>query len=679
MIDFAEQQDRARRRTALLLWIYLLAASIISVLVSLLIWGFVWVGGNMAGLGGKSGDVEEVHAFAGKVEQWIRFDAHGRAFLAICVAITMVMIVGSSWWKYLQIVAGGQAVAESMRGQLIPTNSRDPDERRVLNVVEEMALAANIPVPPVYLMPRQRGINAFAAGRSTEDAVVGITEGAMKRLTRDQLQGVVGHEFSHILNGDMKLDLRLIALLHGLLAVCVLGRVLCDIAMGTDSDGEAIFGSESRKGVLALFPLGILLMGIGYSGWIIGCFIQACVSRQREFLADASAVEFTRNPQGITDALRAIGGASPTGGSAVRGTSLDGYRHMFFASSVMWAEGVLSTHPPLDDRIKRLDAHWDGSYLTPPSIIMDDPSTSTDAFNARSKWFRGVVGGVTAASAIGSGPTSPQMPASMPVQGVTGGIERSRGLLMRLPEQIGDALREPYEARLALFAILLGARGKGTTAEVAALTARLKDDEVKQTLVFARLLAGVPAVARFARLPMVQVALSSLSSLSPEQLTRFREDIRLLVDADGRIDLDEWLLVLMLDQQLSARMGNPPTPREMRPLRTLSRQCSVVIWTLAFAGQKETRLAQHAAQLGFEQLMLGGLPSLEPTDLKRAEMESALRVLAATPANVRAKIMSACAAVIGADGQVTDRESDLLQFLSQMLHTPLPETASVPH
>lgn len=692
VIDFAEQQDQARRKTKFLLVVYFFTTLIVSLLAMPLI-------GLIAAIViGVANASDEKRRAAGKtslnIGEMFSLDGPGLILLALGFGVTMLLILGASWWRYLQLRAGGRVVAEAIGGRLISTASRDPAERRVLNVVEEMALAAGMPVPPVYVMESQASINAFAAGRSPEDAVVGVTEGTMRRLSRDQLQGIVAHEFSHILNGDMRLNIRLIAMLHGLLAICVLGRIIFEIALRSGG------GDSKKNNGLALIPIGLLLMLLGFLGWLAGRLIQSSVSRQREFLADASAVEFTRNPQGITDALRSIGGASAVGsGSRIKGGSVDEYRHMFFASSVAsWAEGLMATHPPLETRIQRLDAQWDGTYLTPPPMESLEATANADAENARARsgergrrFVEGVMGGVlgggvAAASAMahsgsyadgtGAADGMTHAAAAMSVEAVVGQIESSRAALMKLPTDLSGALHEPYEARLVIFALLVNGRNGPSEIELGTLASRLTAHEHRRTLEFVSQMAIDPVSVRAARMPMTQVALASLSAMSLEQFAKFKADARAIIDADGKIDLDEWLLERMVEQQLAARMGTPPHPREMRPLKGLARQCAVLLWTLAYVGTNNPEVAMAAARRGAAQLGLSELIALGPNDLKKDELGTALQTLSSTPELVRAKVMRACAAVIGSDGRVSDREGDLLQFLAQMLRTSLPASGA---
>ena len=272
-------------------------------------------------------------------------------FLWSTLATLAVILIGSVT-KTLELHRGGSAVAEMLDGRLINSNSTDLDERKLLNVVEEMAIASGVPVPQVYVMDNEAGINAFSAGFSTSDAAIGVTRGGMKKLSRDELQGVIGHEFSHILNGDMRLNLRLMGLIFGILCLTVVGRVL--------------LRTRGRKNPLPL--LGLALVIIGWVGVFFGRLIQAAVSRQREFLADASAVQFTRNPGGLAGALKKIGGLA-SGSQLTSAHALEA-SHLFFANGMRNSLfGIMATHPPLPERIRALDPSFDGKF---PVVAVED-------------------------------------------------------------------------------------------------------------------------------------------------------------------------------------------------------------------------------------------------------------------------------------------------------------------
>ena len=242
-----------------------------------------------------------------------------------------------SFIKGIQLRTGGAAVAQMLGGRRIDPASTDKYDRRIYNVVHEMALAAGMPTPDVYVI-EDTAINAFAAGRTPEDAVIGLTSGAIDVLERQELQGVIAHEFSHIANGDMKLNLRVIIAIAGLTFIYIMGRMLLEISRGS-----------GRKNVAPFLALGLILMTIGLIGTFFGYIIQAAISRQREYLADASAVQYTRNPKGIASALRKI---SQAGSSLNHPKALE-CSHMMFSQG--FRSKLFATHPPIRKRIERLN------------------------------------------------------------------------------------------------------------------------------------------------------------------------------------------------------------------------------------------------------------------------------------------------------------------------------------
>lgn len=334
MVNFFEHQQQAKRNTTLLVVLFFIALLLIVGIVTLaaaMLLGYV---------DQQPGQTLTIYHGAGLF--WVAF--------IVTSGIGLVML-----FKWLQLKPGGHVVAESLGGVRIAPDSRDPLERRILNTVEEMAIAANMPVPAVYLLPDEAAINAFAAGYATRDAVIGLTRGAAETFSREQLQAVVAHEFSHILNGDMRMNIRLIAALAGILALAHLGEMLLR---------SARFSSRSRnQGANPLPFIGLALLLIGWIGVLFGSLIKAAVSRQREYLADAAAVQFTRNPQALSGALQQIGARQY--GSRLQHKNTAEASHLFFGNAVKNWFGIMATHPPLDKRIRRLEPHWNGHYPEP--------------------------------------------------------------------------------------------------------------------------------------------------------------------------------------------------------------------------------------------------------------------------------------------------------------------------
>lgn len=322
-MEFYEAQDRARRKTRLLIFLFTLAVLAIIAIVYIVVYALTRRGGPGVGL-----DLGLLGLVAGGV----------------------IVLVGSgSGFRVSQLRRGGPAVAELLGGRRVEPGTSDPGERRLYNVVEEMALASGIPVPAVYVLEDEEGINAFAAGHTPEDAAVAVTRGALETLNRDELQGVIGHEFSHIFNGDMRINVRLMGLLFGLLLLAVVGRILLGVRAG---------GAQRRGGDGRVALIGLALILVGLIGVFFGRLIQAAISRQREYLADAAAVQFTRNPSGLAGALRKIRDSEEVGGPGGRiwNAHAEEANHFFFARGVGGVlAGLFATHPPLEERIRRLE------------------------------------------------------------------------------------------------------------------------------------------------------------------------------------------------------------------------------------------------------------------------------------------------------------------------------------
>jgi Zn-dependent protease with chaperone function len=322
---FFEHQDSSRKKTAWLLVFFvcgLLALVItLNIVLTLILLYFNTEGGQI--------DLAKV---------W-----QPELFLPVTLGVSAVIILGSLV-KIFQLRQGGAYIAERLGGKPLSRLTRDPQEKILINIVEEMSLSSGVPMPAVYILDQEMGINAFAAGYSPEDAAVAVTRGCLEQLNRDELQGVIGHEFSHILNGDMNLNIKLIGTLAGIILLATIGQHLLHWS------SRISYRSNDKK-ANPLLLLGLALMVIGYIGLVFGRMIKSAISRQREFLADASAVQFTRNPQGIASALRKIGDLAE--GSAIHSPLAEEASHMFFSDALK--KNLFSSHPPLKERIRRID------------------------------------------------------------------------------------------------------------------------------------------------------------------------------------------------------------------------------------------------------------------------------------------------------------------------------------
>jgi Zn-dependent protease with chaperone function len=634
--DFFERQDVARRNTTRLVVLFVLAVLAIVASIYLLL---------VVALSFGAPD-----AYAPGLDRSIAFDP---AVLGLAIAGTLLVVGGGSLFKIAQLRSGGRVVAEHLGGRLLNPDTTEPFERQVLNVVEEMAIASGMTAPPVYFLDEEDGINAFAAGFTPGDAVIGITRGSAERLTRDELQGVVAHEFSHILNGDMRLNIRLIGLLHGILIIGMLGYFLLRM---TAFSGSRVRRSRQGGNPLPLVAIGLGLMVVGFFGTFFGNLIKAAVSRQREFLADASAVQFTRDPGGIAGALRKIGGFGQ--GSAIRSPNAPEASHMFFGRATSGFSALFSTHPPLAERIRRVDPSWDGTY---PAVTGQAASAPVARPGGRSGFAPaspggGAVGVDRALASIGQPDASH--------------LAYAARLLEALPPALKAAAHESYGARAAVYALLLDARNDPRKVQLEHL-GRAADPGVYAEVT--RLAPAVAALDVRARLPLVEIALPALRALTELEYRRFRQNVQALVDADQHIDAFEWSLQRILLHDLEAHYGHstPPGVR-YRTLAPLERQAELLLSILAHAGHRENGQAERAFHEARNRLGLAGM-RLRPREEGRLDaLDRALADLELAAPGVKKQVLDAAVACITADRQVTAAETELLRAVSTSLGCPMP-------
>jgi Zn-dependent protease with chaperone function len=648
-IDFFTHQDRARARSRRLVVMYIIAVLVICAVI--------------AGIAAFA--TSQIAATPKQPAEPL--DIALAALLA--AAVTGLIIGGGSLYRVAELRrGGGRVVASALGGIHIDPSTRDPDERRVLNVVEEMAIASGVPVPPVFIMPNERGINAFAAGYTTGDAVIGVTRGCVEGLTRDELQGVMAHEFSHILNGDMRLNIRLIGLLNGIVLLSLTGYLIMrfvPLGMG---------GRRSKDGggaVIAVLMIGIVLIVVGSIGSLAARIIQAAVSRQREYLADAAAVQFTRNPSGIANALRRIGGAGSK--AKVRHPRAREAGHMFFGEAISGESffgSALASHPPLKERIGRIDPSWDGTMLAPLSPA-PEPDAAKRPLSARERLERAMPGGA------GGGVGVPGMGAAalLPLLALAGTaspahIEHARALLAAIPQSLKDAAHDVYGARAVVYALLLDTRPQIRDAQFR----RLDEHGDPAVVKLVRSLAPeTAALARELRLPLLEMAFGALTHLSEAQHERFRANVRALVEVDNSINLYEWTLLRVLTHHLDERFGgSSPVATQYYSLAKLGEHVSALLSAFAYAGSKNAVQAAGAFALGAGVLKGVEVRLLPPAESTLQGLDESLRVLETVAARHKSQLLQACALIAAADQTVTAAEAELLRAVADSLGVPTP-------
>jgi len=640
-MDFFERQDRARKQTRRLIALFVLGVVAVVSLTTLAVWGALLLANPAADAALEASDSRITRPFDASRA------ANNPLVLGSVAGGTLLLILGGSAFRLMQLGGGGSGVAERLGGKLIDYDTADADERRLLNVVEEMAIASGTPVPPVYIMERERGINAFAAGTSPDNAVIGATRGTVQHLSRDELQGVMGHEFSHILSGDMRINLRLIGVLAGILVIGHIGTLMMRSAFYV---GAARSSSRDRGGgggaAIAIWVLGGALALIGFVGAFFGSWIKSAVSRQREYLADASAVQFTRNPDGIAGALKKIGGFRRRG--MVRAPGADETSHMFFARGV---SAMFATHPPLEKRIRAIDASWDGSFTR----VEDEPAPEQkqpepERAKPTPERFAHAVA-LSAAAMIGQ-PTDAH-------------LSHAARLYASIPEELRRMAGEPYSARAVLAAMLISRYTETQKAQLEMVRRHggpgLEREIRRAAGFFGRLTPEM-------RLPLMELASPSLRRLSPDQAGVFRTLVDELIGADKKTDLFEWCLRRLMLRSLE-RDGKRAV--HYYNARGLEDEAEKVLGWLSSAGHGSLEQANQAYALGAELFgMDAGL--MAKTDWPIEEIDEAVDRLAKASPKVKKKLVHACAAVVSYDKTVTPQEAELFRAITETLGVPAP-------
>lgn len=648
-MDFFDAQARAKKRTTRLVVLFALAvAGTIAAAYFATIFGLGTVGGQQHG----SSYAYEHERAPLSVALW-----QPKIFLGVTAA-TLAIVGLASLFKWSQFSSGGSAVAESVGGRRVDPHTTNLSERRLLNVVEEMAIASGTSVPAVYVLDDEPGINAFAAGLTTNDAVVAVTRGTLEKLTRDELQGVVGHEFSHILNGDMRLNLRLTALLFGILVLGLAGRGILWSLRGARFSSR---GNKNSGGIVAAIVVGGLsLLIIGYVGYFFGRIIQAAVSRQREFLADASAVQFTRNPLGLSGALKKIGGYAL--GSSLQTSKAAAIGHFFFAQSFRSGlTGLWATHPPLNERIRAIEPRFDGQMFDPPSVVDVATESFVSAGLAPSapQTARSRVAPLDPGTAIeAAGSLTPEQ------------LSNAEVLLAAIPPRLRDAVHATGESPSVIYALLLDPdpdlrqRQRTLIASHAGKSALQAVDSFTPEL---------QSLGPEHKLPLVQLSLPALRTLAPAQLASFLETLDELVHSDDHISTFEFALQKLLTRALSLGKSPKSAVVQFYSFNALHEEISVVLSTLAQSSSRDSHEARAAFDAGAGQLKLIQSQLVHrsaPIDF--VALEAALDKLAAASSPIKQRTLIAAAHVVSANGSVSITEFELLRAIAAALDVPLP-------
>jgi len=670
-VNFFEHQRLARRNSRRLLILFAVAVTIIVTVISVVGWYLgSWIGTR-----------------PGRVNSQAIYDV----FFAWTFGVTaFVIIVGASFYRIFQLREGGDVVAVEMGGTLVPEDTKDPELRRLRNVTEEIAIASGVPVPHLYVLEEELGINAFAAGYAAEDAAVAVTRGTLLRLNRDELQAVVAHEFSHVLNGDMRLNIRLIGVVYGILVISLIGKKMLSAAVGwgapirdvdrwRDRDHAAARRNVGVQVTVFLLVTGLTCLVVGSLGAFFARLIKAAISRQREYLADASAVQFTRQKEPLAGALKKIGGLE-TGSRLSNPAAAEEISHMLFGAGSSMANW-LSTHPPIIERIQRLEPRfrpqklerlrkqWSGQ----PPIGLDEDRTlglarADEGPSERAPVLIQQFALPPAMRAYQPPPLPTAEQAAAPNQA---DYQQAKDWFAQLPSALLERAHEREYAQPLLLTLLM-MDSPFSTDQHHLIDQHLGFDIAWQVRdLSAGLLRELhPGL----RLPLAGVIFPALRHLPKTQLQAFMRCMKAMIHSDGHISLFEYCFSCLIQTQIQAVLApSQQRPFGQRKLAHVRKELAVLINIVAWAGNPDNfARAQQAALAGWNTLFNREHLSYALPQAGVQVLDTVWPALNELEPMSKQLLIEAVTTTISNHPPVTVAEAELLRTLCGVLHCPFP-------
>ncbi len=578
------------------------------------------------------------------VTDWMDLHPTEVLLTTLCVAGVIGL---SCLYKIAQLGQGGGVVARSLGGVRVSQDTTDPAERRLLNVVEEMAIASGVPMPEVYLLEQEGGINAFAAGHNPANAAVAVTRGTLSTLNRAELQGVIAHEFSHILNGDMRLNIRLMGLLFGLMVIALIARM----ALRLTPRGR---GGKAGGAIVVIALGALVVLVVGYVGLFCGRVIQAAISRKREALADASAVQFTRDPSGLRGALIKIGAAA--GGSRIADAHVDEVAHMLFAPGM---NRLLATHPPLVDRIKVLDPQFNPKEIEVVRGRLLARGSRPTEDEARPLSSRvGVMSSFTDGAAVAQLVGNPS-----PIH-----VERASEVLRATPQSVVLATRHPESARALLLALAINVEHEHRLPQLQFIAERLGSRVQAEV---ARIAAEVAPLGPEQRMPALLLAFPALRQLPAEERLQLLICLNLMLQREGTMSLSSYTLRKLAQVHLGDDLY-PRSPNKQLSVKAVIPELQVLFSVLARHGHQDVAYAELAYDAGMNHLLLAHKPAYGMFGDWPARLDAALTRLDQLAIQAKEQLVTALVKTVLYDSEIKIDEAELLRAVCGSLHCPLP-------
>ncbi len=666
MADFFELQDRARAKTRNLVLYFIVAVILIVIAVNLA----VWFSANLGGL-------IEI-----PIKQW---PLHIYSWITTAVVIGLIFITSAI--QSARLSGGGDAVAKMVNARRVLPGTKDKHERRLLNITEEMSIASGMPMPKVFVMDDESAINAFVAGLKPSQTVLVVTYGTLKKLSRDELQGVIGHEFSHIFNADMNINVRLIGIVAGILVIGQLGYGLMRIlgrsryGVGLSSRGSSKSSNSSGNILLVIAVLGGTLFAIGYIGLFFGRLIKASISRQREYLADASSVQFTRDADGIANALAHIQIDSSQG--RLHNKHAEDMSHMCFEMPVsMSFKGWLATHPPLEQRIKAINPNFSMKDYRPKSKISDDFEDNSQQSSAYSQAEH--IAGFAAASIAGSRPSKTTVVAPQQSQQTTqssfiqtigkptpDNLLAASAILNQIPAAILEQSQDDsIKAQLVVYALLVHAESEDKQQIDQFLQTQLPEDYFKIFIQWQNQLLGLSG---WIRLPLLNHVIPTLQQCSRQEIQLFFATVLTIIKNNKLVNLSEYILYALLKARLQA-----PEPANIIPsLVEVKPELSLIFSLLVNVAYSDPISAKENYQSIMKSFAIGIIPTYSEQTFDAVKTHSALLRLTRLSPFLKRTIVTAMGDCVTHDGQVSLDEYELLRAICDYFDCPLPAAISI--
>jgi Zn-dependent protease with chaperone function len=660
-MNFFEQQNVARKKSLFLGMIFIFALVLIASSTSLIAYFIL----HLSGITPLP------------LKDWVVSRDCGSIF-----GVTLLIIAGGSFYQLLNLAKGGEAVAKMAKGRKVDMSSSEPHERIFINTVEEMSIASGTPMPTLYIMDNEQAINAFVAGYEPTECVLVITLGALNTLTRDELQGVIGHEYSHILNGDMRINVRLIAMLAGILLFGQIGQFLLRTSTHRSRFSRSRSYSTSttkNKGSALILFIGLAMIIIGYIGLFCGRIIKAAISRQREYLADAASVQFTRNPEGIASALYKISDIND-GSRLVSTFHAEDINHLCFSESIkMNLSGLLASHPPLPERISAIDKSFLVRFRARKNAQkskgskQEKPVSSQTTGHAGNAFDQNQLGSsfISPPPIISRAPTaSPLRKKQLPVGMVSPAhLDYAITLLAGIPSSTKKLAHNPDSAKTLLMSLMINE----TANDLHSKALSLLSDEGKASLTAGRtsnISTLVEGITKPQRIPLIEMAIASLKSLSQEQRQCFIKDLVTLANIDSKFTFFEFSLITLVKQQLSPKHGKK-IKSKYHSYKNVTKEISLIIKMFATASsqnqQAREKLYDHAMQSFSAEIKWANTPKTKAENISHA-----LNKLRLISPLLKQPFLESCAECVLEDKAINHREYELLRLVATVIDCPMP-------